>query len=482
MSASLTEIRPHPGPQTQFFETDADIIVFGGAAGPGKTFCLLIEPLRYIHNPGYNAVILRRDKEQIRQSGGLWDESQVWYSGLTQDSREQQLDWRFPSGAHVKFDAIQHEKDKLTYQGAQICYIGWDELTHFTESQFWYLQSRNRSLCGVKPYMRATLNPDPDSWVYDNLIGPWVNPDFIQDGERFTAGPGEILWFKRQSDGRLWYSRTQIDGGQTLCYIPALHDANPTLLEKDPGYLDRLGNLPEVERRRLLQGDWSAVGAGGLIDPDKWTWVDELPEPCYLFCRGWDTGLTEGGDESAGMLWALGSKTQTMYVLVQQCWVQAVAPSVLKAQIKDLTEQDSDDVEVCLVAVERSTASLSLIDDLAQDPYYTHPRSLVQIPTRGRDKWQRATGWVARAEEGRVVFVGDKTSAQAKRLIGECRRFTIDKNAPGYSTQKDNQIDGMSVAFEALRDYRDTSHRAPQYPVIEGSEEYYERLAELQDR
>jgi len=124
---------------------------------------------------------------------------------------------------------------------------------------------------------------------------------------------------------------------------------------------------------------------------------------------------------------------------------------------------------------------LSLIDDLAQDPYFTHPRSLVQVPTRGRDKWQRATAWVARAEEGRVVFVGDKHGAKARSFMGECRRFTIDKRAPGYSTQKDNRIDGMSVMFEALRDYRDTSHRAPTYPVVSGSDEYYRRLAGIEE-
>ena len=472
---SPREIRPHPGPQTQFFETDADIIVFGGAAGPGKTFCLLIEPLRYIHKQGYNAVIFRRDREQVRQSGGLWDESQQWYAGLGAKGREQQLDWRFPTGASITFDGILHEQDKLKYQGAQICYIGWDELTHFTESQFWYLQSRNRSLCGVRPYMRATLNPDPDSWVYSNLIGPWVNHDFIQDGERFTAESGEVLWFRRLDDGRLWYRREKFEGAQSLSFIAARHDANPTLLEKDPGYLDRLGNLPEIDRRRLLEGDWSAVGAGGLINPDKWTWVPSLPEPCYIFCRGWDTGLTEGGDESAGILVGLGASSGIMYVMVDQIWCGAVAPSVLKVAIKDRAEADPG--QTCLVAVERSTASLSLIDDLAQDPFYTHPRSLVQVPTRGRDKWQRATGWVARAEEGRIKFVGDPTSAHARRFAGECRRFTIDRRAPGYSTQKDNQIDGMSVAFEALRDYRDTTYRAPEYDVIPGSDEYYAKLA-----
>ena len=476
---SQVKISPHPGPQTQFFETDADIIVFGGAAGPGKSWCLLIEPLRYINNGGYNAVLLRRDKEQIRQSGGLWDESQNWYPSLGAKGREQQLDWKFPSGASVTFDAILHEQDKLKFQGAQICYIGWDELTHFTETQFWYLQSRNRSMCGVRPYMRATLNPDPDSWVYRNLIGPWVNPNYLQDNEEFTAAPGEVLWFRRKDDGKLWYSREPIPGGQTLAYIPALHDANPTLLEKDPGYLDRLANLPEIDRKRLLEGDWSAVGAGGLIDPTKWTWVDALPEPCYLWCRGWDTGLTEGGDESAGILGGLGSKTGTMYVLVDEIWHDAVATSALKQAIRTCSE--SDPGETCLVAVERSTASLSLIDDLAQDPYFTHPRSLVQVPTRGRDKWQRATAWVARAEEGRVVFVGDKHGAKARSFMGECRRFTIDKRAPGYSTQKDNRIDGMSVMFEALRDYRDTSHRAPTYPVVPGSDEYYRRLAGIEE-
>src|SRR5690554_534113 len=70
---------PQAGPQEQFLKSKADIAIYGGAAGGGKTWALLLEPLSHIANPGFGGVIFRRTTVQVRNEGGLWDESARMY-------------------------------------------------------------------------------------------------------------------------------------------------------------------------------------------------------------------------------------------------------------------------------------------------------------------------------------------------------------------------------------------------------------------
>ena len=110
----------------------------------------------------------------IRAEGGLWDASKSIYSLIDAAyPRDSRLEWVFPSNVKLKFSHLEYEKNIYDWQGSEIPFIGFDELTHFTSSMFFYLLSRNRSTCGVKPYIRATCNPDPDSWVAD-LIAWWI--------------------------------------------------------------------------------------------------------------------------------------------------------------------------------------------------------------------------------------------------------------------------------------------------------------------
>ena len=101
MVAETVVTRPHPGPQTDYFTIDADILVYGGAAGGGKTWCLLVDPLRHIHLQGFNCVVLRRTSEQIRQAGGLWDASAAIYRKYGGAGRSHTLDWSFAAGSRI---------------------------------------------------------------------------------------------------------------------------------------------------------------------------------------------------------------------------------------------------------------------------------------------------------------------------------------------------------------------------------------------
>jgi predicted phage terminase large subunit-like protein len=276
-AASLPQ--PQPGPQETFLKSEADIVIFGGAAGGGKTWALLMQPLRHIGNSQFGGVIFRRTSPQIRNQGGLWDESTQIYPLLNAEPRQTVLEWRFQSGAKLKFAHLQYDLDVHDWQGAQVPFIGFDQLEHFSESQFWYMLSRNRSTCGVHPYVRATVNPDADSWVA-KLIAWWIDQD---TGLPVEERSGVVRWFIRVNNEIKWAdTREELEKDdqepKSLTFIPAKLTDNQKLMEKDPGYLANLKALSLVDRERLLAGNWKIVATAGKIFNRAWfEIVDAVP-------------------------------------------------------------------------------------------------------------------------------------------------------------------------------------------------------------
>jgi hypothetical protein len=221
---------------------------------------LLYDPIRHLRESGFSGVVFRRSYPEITNPGGLWDEASNLYPWLGGRGKIGACEWVFPRWqTRVAFRHLENEASKYDYQGSQICYLAFDELTHFTESQFWYLLSRNRSTCGVRPYVRASCNPDP-GWVKD-LIGPWVDNDY--QGAR--AKSGELRFFVRVGGKITWVDSSTPDC-KSLTFIRASVYDNAALLDKDPGYVATLKALPPVERARLLDGDWN-VRREGLVYP-----------------------------------------------------------------------------------------------------------------------------------------------------------------------------------------------------------------------
>lgn len=196
-------LAPQKGPQEMFLATSADICIYGGAAGGGKTFGLLLEPLRYMNNPDYNATIFRRDYTQVTSPGGLWDSSRKIYRYVkgSQPLKTPKLHWTFKRGASVNFAHLGRDEDCDDWQGSQLTMIGFDELTHFSEYQFFYMLSRNRTDSGVKPYVRATCNPDADSWVAE-FISWWINQE---TGYPIPERSGVIRWMVRLNEVVTWF-------------------------------------------------------------------------------------------------------------------------------------------------------------------------------------------------------------------------------------------------------------------------------------
>src|SRR6056297_1192112 len=193
------EIRAQPGPQERFLSCNADVAFYGGAAGGGKTFALLLNPLYNSGNGKFGSVTFRRTTKQVTSEGGLWDTASDLYSSIGAVPNQQQLNWKFPSGAKIGFAHMEHEKNRYDWQGAQIPLIQFDELTHFTWRQFSYMLSRNRSVSGVKGQIRATLNPDPDHWAR-RFIDWWIDDNGFAIPER----SGVVRHFIVQGDDTVW--------------------------------------------------------------------------------------------------------------------------------------------------------------------------------------------------------------------------------------------------------------------------------------
>jgi hypothetical protein len=270
----MTEIRPQPA-QERWLSSPADVAVYGGAAFGGKSFALLMEAARHVGIPGFRAVIFRRTYPQITNAGGLWDTAGEIFPHAGGAPKSGDLDWVWRGGARVSFRHLQHEENKYDWQGSQIALVGFDELTHFSESQFFYLLSRNRSTCGVRPYVRATTNPDASSWV-KRFLAPWVDrrhPDPAASGEVrwFVRAEGEIRWARSAAELRA--AHPGLDP-KSCTFVRASIWDNRIGMAKDPGYLGNLQAQTPVERARLLDGDWDVVNEG-LVYPDFGRCVDE---------------------------------------------------------------------------------------------------------------------------------------------------------------------------------------------------------------
>ncbi len=273
MNQQITYIEPQVGYQQIALSSKADIVIGGAAAFVGKTFALLLDPLRHVTIPGFGGVIFRRTSVQIRNEGGLWDTSVKLYPLLNAEPRESSLDWKFPSGAKISFRHLEFEKNKYDWQGAQIPFLGFDELTHFTESMFFYLLSRNRSGCGVKPYVRATCNPDPESWVY-KLISWWIDAD---TGFPILERRGVVRYFIKYGHDYIWgdnydevYDKAEhiikpmmADSGlkkedfiKSITFVSGSIYDNKMGLQNDPSYPGNLLSQDEDTRRQLLEGRW----------------------------------------------------------------------------------------------------------------------------------------------------------------------------------------------------------------------------------
>ena len=273
MEVVINKIRPQEGYQMKALSSPADIVIGGGAAGAGKTFSLLLDPLKHIKNKDFGGVIFRRTSPQIKVEGGLWDTSLELYNAIGAAPKESNSSWEFPSGAKMKFNHLEYEKNILDWQGSQIPFLGFDELTHFTKKMFFYMLSRNRSTCGVKPYVRATCNPDPESWVSE-LISWWID---AETGFPIPERDAVVRYFIRDGNNYIWGNTKEecIENGaylikdvieksgispdvmvKSITFVSGDIYGNKELLKANPEYLGNLLSQDDDTKAQLLDGNW----------------------------------------------------------------------------------------------------------------------------------------------------------------------------------------------------------------------------------
>jgi predicted phage terminase large subunit-like protein len=361
-SLARATISAQPGPQTEFLRTPADICIYGGAAGGGKTVGLIFEPLRHVSRvPGFTAVFFRRTTPQITNPGGLWDESLNFYPRFGGVPHLRTHEWRWPRAGKIKFAHLQYDATVYDWQGAQITLLCFDELTHFTAHRFFYMVSRNRSTCGVRPYIRATCNPDADSWVAAFLAW-WIDQE---TGLPIPERAGVLRYYIRLAEKIIWADRpeglmqdmtrsedlpTGVDPPRpiSVTFVPAKVFDNPALLQVNPEYLAWLLSLPLLERERLLCGNWKIRPAAGLYFKREWCAIVEQAPADLGVVRYWDLAATEktelnDPDWTVGI--KLGRDRNSSYWLLDMVRIRA-NPGDVERLLLDTAAQDGQCVEI----------------------------------------------------------------------------------------------------------------------------------------
>ncbi len=448
-------LSPQKGPQEMFLATSADICIYGGAAGGGKTFGLLLEPLRHKDNKNFNSVIFRRDYTQVTSPGGLWDSSRKIYCYVKgcYPLKTPKLHWTFKSGASVNFAHLKSDEDCLSWQGSQVTMIGFDELTHFTEYQFFYMLSRNRTDSGIAPYVRATCNPDADSWVA-GFIQWWIDQE---TGYPIGERSGRIRWMARLNEEIYWFDTRQeavdaaIESGidqekaeiiaKSVTFIASTLRDNKILMKNDPGYMANLMALALVERERLLNGNWKIKAAAGLFfkRTQVGEMLSEIPKDVIIWARGWDLAATsedEDGDPAytAGVL--IGKRKNGRYIVADVINKRLAASEVRK---------------LILITAQADRAKYGrVIQRLPQDPgqagkeqaqSYTKMLSgfIVKILPESGSKESRAEPFAAQWQPGNVDV-----------LIAEWNEMYFNQLESFPESKFKDMVDGSSSAFNEI--------------------------------
>lgn len=447
-------LEPQAGPQTMFMASSADIVIYGGAAGGGKTYALLLEMLRHKDIKNFGAVIFRKNFTQITAEGGLWDSSVKLYTQVpdAEQRKSPKLHWKF-KGGKLTFAHLDREEDLQAWQGTEIAYLGFDELTHFSRHQFLYMLSRNRSTCGVKPYVRATCNPDSDSWVAD-FVSWWINQDTgypIRERSgvvRYMCVINDVIYWGDTPEDLASNHGINPEECKSVTFIASKLEDNKILMKSDPSYLSNLKAMTEVDMERLLYGNWKIKAQAGRYFKRTQIPIDgyyeKIPDDVVYWCRAWDLAATdedENGDAdyTAGVL--IGIRKNNRYIVAD----------VINKQVK------AGDVEklIRMTAIsDRKKYGFSYRVRIPQDPggagkivakQYLNGLSGFDVkaePVSG-SKELRATPFAAQWQNGFVDV-----------LIAEWNEMYFSQLESFPESKHDDMVDASSDAFNELTECR----------------------------
>lgn len=456
----MTVFAPCSIPQSLFLTSPADLCFYGGQAGGGKTFSALLHHLKYVDDPHYRGLILRRTTPMLLKSGAIWDEAKGLYKEYDPDCkiRIKDLKFIFPAGAEVAFSHFERVDDKDNFQGAQISSVFFDELCQFEEEQFLYILSRLRTKANMKPNARAAMNPDPDSFVrkwVDWYLYPRDHPLF---GRPDPAKQGIIRWFVRQNNTMIWAdTREELVKAYpkstplSFQFIFASVYDNPHI---DPSYIAFLEGLGEIEKERLLYGNWEArAEAAGFFKRQWVTEVADYPDESEIVktVRAWDiagelsSSAVPDPDYSVGVKMAkLKNGTYCILDIIR-----------LRARFGDLTKKiievaASDGVGVDVVIPQDPNASAKaackmMVNEIIAEGFYAKAR-----PTN-KSKVDRFRPFAAACENGSVSIVKNCSTCLESKIYNDNNFYYTElEKFDGGRKGHDDLCDSTSDAFMYL--------------------------------
>jgi len=303
--------KPNQGPQTDFLAAPQRDVLYGGAAGGGKSYAMLIDPLRYAHRPAHRALILRRSMPELRE---LIDKSRELYPQAFPGCKYREVEklWNFPSGAKVEFGFLERDADVYRYQGQAYSWIGFDEITHLPTEFGWnYLASRLRTTDpDIIPYMRCTANPG-------GVGAHWVKKRYILPSPPNESFTGE--------------------DGLTRKFIPARLDDNP-YLAKDGRYEEMLKALPHIQRRQLLEGNWEIAEGAAFTEFDT---ESHIVTP-FEIPIGWERikGIDYGYASESACIWGCVDPSDGTLIIYRELYRKGLTGVDLGHLIAEMEIQD----------------------------------------------------------------------------------------------------------------------------------------------
>jgi len=307
---------PNEGPQKDFLAAPEKDVLYGGAAGGGKSFAMLIDPLRYCHFAEHRALILRRSMPELRE---LIDKSRELYPKAFKGAKFKEVEklWQFPSGAKIEFGFLERDADVYRYQGQAYSWIGFDEITHLPTEFGWnYLASRLRTTNPELPtYLRCTANPG-------GVGAHWVKKRYIEPHEENKTFKG--------SDGL------------TRKFIPARLQDNPFLAE-DGEYERMLLSLPPVQRKQLLEGNWEINEGAAFAEFD--TSIHVIPP--FAMPTWWERtkGIDYGYASESCCLWGAIDPEDKTLIIYRELYRKGLTGEVLGDTLNDM---EADEVKSIL--------------------------------------------------------------------------------------------------------------------------------------